>query len=372
MKFALCSDNPVFNQDQLRDKVWCRNFPGSGWVSCLYDQARAGAFEVVSGDIALERVKSKNWQANEVFVISEMNAKDAVALIKLGAKPFLMICFEAPLYAPLFYDQLIGTSSPYSHQWVFAENQARMEHSESESSPPLKFPCYYLDDLMNPYPWSDRKWMALVAENKYKTSNLFLSSPFNLKGFLRQCKYWFLQFRSPSYGASIKNSLHNERLEIIDYFLKSDRLNLYGSGWGSLSNLPKKWNMRLSTMISKRYFGRCENKLEALSRYRFSICFENMRLAGYMTEKIIDCFVAGVIPIYLGDPRVQESIPKDAYIDAREFSSLADLDKRLQSIDENQANAMVDAGRSYLRSQQGFLHSYEGFSKNVIQLAQKC
>jgi hypothetical protein len=196
-----------------------------------------------------------------------------------------------------------------------------------------------------------------------------LPAIFSLKDFLRQLKYWAMQFSSPSYGAAIKRSLHNKRLEIIEYFLSSGRLDLYGSGWGNLGNLPKNWSTRLSWIIKDRYFGRCDDKLETLSQYRFCICFENMELPGYMTEKIIDCFVAGVIPVYLGDPNVDLSIPNSTYINARTFSSLIELDKHLQSIDEHHANEMIESGRTYLRSQSGALHSYEAFAKNLIQLA---
>jgi hypothetical protein len=372
MKFALCSDNPAFNQNKLANSEWCRRFPGSGWVSCLYDAARENKLEVASGDIAIDKIKLGKWQANEVYIVSEMVAHDAKVLIDLGAKPFLMNCFEAPLYAPLFYDMLVGISSQYPHQWTFVEHQASMKQAASGSVIPLKFPSYYLSDLLRPHPWHSRKWMVLVAENKYKVSNLFFPAVFNLKDFLRQCKYWALQLTSKSYGSAIRKSLHTKRLEIIEYFMKSGRLDLYGSGWGNLGNLPKRWSLRLSAMIGSRYFGRCENKLETLSQYRFSICYENMDLAGYMTEKIIDCFVAGVIPIYLGDPNIQVSIPKSAYVDPREFSSLVDLDRHLQSIDENQASEMIESGRTYLRSQHGVLHSYEGFANNIIQLALQC
>ncbi len=42
------------------------------------------------------------------------------------------------------------------------------------------------------------------------------------------------------------------------------------------------------------------SKLEALRDYRFSIVVENEKNNGWFTEKIIDCFMTGTIPIYWG------------------------------------------------------------------------
>lgn len=41
-------------------------------------------------------------------------------------------------------------------------------------------------------------------------------------------------------------------------------------------------------------------KLEALKDYQFHVCFENEKNKGYFTEKIIDCFATGTVPIYWG------------------------------------------------------------------------
>lgn len=46
------------------------------------------------------------------------------------------------------------------------------------------------------------------------------------------------------------------------------------------------------------------NKLDALKDYRFSIVIENCQVDGYFTEKLIDCIVAGTIPIYWGSPSI--------------------------------------------------------------------
>jgi hypothetical protein len=46
------------------------------------------------------------------------------------------------------------------------------------------------------------------------------------------------------------------------------------------------------------------DKSEGLKDYRYSVAIENCKIDGYFTEKLIDCFLQGTIPIYWGDPSV--------------------------------------------------------------------
>jgi hypothetical protein len=57
-----------------------------------------------------------------------------------------------------------------------------------------------------------------------------------------------------------------------------------------------------------------------LEKYKFSICYENARdTPGYITEKIFDCFFAGCVPIYWGANNITDHIPKECFIDKRDF-----------------------------------------------------
>ncbi len=53
-------------------------------------------------------------------------------------------------------------------------------------------------------------------------------------------------------------------------------------------------------------FGRKEvsRKVEALKEYMFSVCMENSVYETYYTEKILDCFLTGTIPVYWGDKSI--------------------------------------------------------------------
>lgn len=51
----------------------------------------------------------------------------------------------------------------------------------------------------------------------------------------------------------------------------------------------------------KNNIGRIKNKIAFLSLYKFSIAMENTEADGYTSEKIIDSFLSGTIPIYYGN-----------------------------------------------------------------------
>ena len=57
-----------------------------------------------------------------------------------------------------------------------------------------------------------------------------------------------------------------------------------------------------------------QNKISFLSNYKFSIAMENSNGDGYSSEKIIDSFISGTIPIYYGDYMVDEYINPKSFI----------------------------------------------------------
>ena len=60
--------------------------------------------------------------------------------------------------------------------------------------------------------------------------------------------------------------------------------------------------------------GKVVNKIEFLSDYKFSIAMENSDGDGYLTEKIVDSYLSGTIPIYYGDYVLEEFINPKSYI----------------------------------------------------------
>jgi len=88
------------------------------------------------------------------------------------------------------------------------------------------------------------------------------------------------------------------------------------------------------------------DKLKMLDKYRFNLCFENayheLWSWDYITEKITDCFKAKCVPIYWGCYNIQERIPKELYVDYREFKDVHKLAEHLNSISKEQYIDMTE------------------------------
>ncbi|KAL4118670.1 hypothetical protein PRIC2_010995 [Phytophthora ramorum] len=67
-----------------------------------------------------------------------------------------------------------------------------------------------------------------------------------------------------------------------------------------------------------------DDAVTTFQRYKFVIAFENGAVPGYVTEKLVNPFLAGSIPIYLGSPSVSELFNPDSFIDCGLFKKLAD------------------------------------------------
>ena len=77
------------------------------------------------------------------------------------------------------------------------------------------------------------------------------------------------------------------------------------------------------------------NKIEFLSSYKFSIAMENSEGDGYISEKIIESFLAGTIPLYYGDYMVDEYINPKSYILIKGEKDIFNKIEYIKKIDNN-------------------------------------
>lgn len=108
-----------------------------------------------------------------------------------------------------------------------------------------------------------------------------------LAGTWIEPKQWNIYDKSKNISliASNKNDTigHQMRHEVATKYHQKYDINLFGRGYKKI-----------------------ESKFEALKDYRFSIVIENERSDFWFTEKLIDCFLTGTIPIYWGCPSINK------------------------------------------------------------------
>lgn len=76
-----------------------------------------------------------------------------------------------------------------------------------------------------------------------------------------------------------------------------------------------------------------DDKIMFLKDYKFSFAIENVSHEGYCTEKIVESFAAGTIPIYWGDPDVMEYFNDKAFINCHKYSSTDEIINEVKKID---------------------------------------
>ena len=78
--------------------------------------------------------------------------------------------------------------------------------------------------------------------------------------------------------------------------------------------------------------GPVADKIDFHRQHKFVIAFENSSHSGYTTEKIVDAFAAGSIPIYWGDPDVTRVFNPKAFIEVR---SVEEAIERVKQLDQD-------------------------------------
>lgn len=150
--------------------------------------------------------------------------------------------------------------------------------------------------------------------------------------------------------------LYSERRRAIRFFESKPEgeFDLFGYGW------KKKKH--------KNYQGPLDNKIETLKKYKFSICYENTKdVNGYISEKIFDCFAAGVVPIYLGASNITDFIPADCFIDKRAFATYEELYKFLKAMTKEQYQCYLDKADEFLKSEKAKIFTNEYFVDSFLK-----
>lgn len=100
------------------------------------------------------------------------------------------------------------------------------------------------------------------------------------------------------------------------------------------------------------------SKMDTISKYKFTLAFENAVARDYVTEKFYDPLIAGSVPVYLGAPNIAEFAPGErCFIDTSEWES-----------PESLARYLLEVSRSEEAYQSYFDWKQKPFSPNFTRL----
>jgi hypothetical protein len=77
-------------------------------------------------------------------------------------------------------------------------------------------------------------------------------------------------------------------------------------------------------------------KMDIISDYKFSICFENSITEGYYTEKLLHAKIAGNIPIYYSDKKMSEDFNPKSCLNLYNYNNMNELFEHIKDIDNDE------------------------------------
>jgi hypothetical protein len=284
-----------------------------------------------------KKFKKIGIEINTLDIYNDYSKIDLVLFQTLRWK-CLDQCFSHGLEDKLIY---IAVEPP-----VVEKNNTKKNLKKLEKS--FRYILTWRDDLID-----NKKYFKYFFPQEFEKP-VFIEHKFNDKKLLTNI--------SGMKFSKHPKELYSNRLKMIKYFEKnhSEEFDFYGKGW---VKSKKKY---------KNYKGEVESKFETYQNYKFALCFENMKeINGYVTEKIFDCFVAGIIPIYWGASNIEEYIPKTCFIDYREFENIEDLYDYISNMSKREYINYINSIQKYLNSKEVDKFRTNNFIEIILNLLKK-
>ena len=77
------------------------------------------------------------------------------------------------------------------------------------------------------------------------------------------------------------------------------------------------------------------------------------------------------MPVYLGAPDIADYVPKDIFIDMRDFASYDALETFLRAMDEKTYSGYIERIQAFLRSEQYKRFSQEQYANDMLAILEK-
>lgn len=136
----------------------------------------------------------------------------------------------------------------------------------------------------------------------------------------------------PAQGFWIKEAKIYEKKKMVSMIASNKKMFE-----GHIKRLEWVEKLRNHVDLYGRGFREIPLKEEGLCDYMFSVAIENGQYETYFTEKILDCFATGTIPIYLGAPDIGKHFNREGILDLKEGLAISEgmYFSKMDAIQEN-------------------------------------
>ena len=337
------SDHPLARQNQCFDSK--NEYLGCGFSFNvrLAKEASRRNIDIITADVYLEM---KDRQSANVVCLTEMVSQSTHRLLACGVKPAICISLESPIIAKNFFHNFERFAGRFHHNYQFRGTQDRLANTETIFHP-VVFPI----DSRIPNAltaWNNRNYLIMVNSNKRATFSRWNNPRNIIHSTLAQIYHFTLQATDPWMRA---REIYIDRIEAIHYFSKYNDFSLYGYGWElPIQGFGRKYQKAALRSYKGVISSDVRSKRKIMGGFKFALCFENCIFPGYITEKIVDCFLAGCVPVYFGAPDITDFIPAETFIDFRQFGNYTELNRFLRELSETDASHYLHAAREFLSS----------------------
>ena len=106
-------------------------------------------------------------------------------------------------------------------------------------------------------------------------------------------------------------------------------------------------------------------KMQVLKNYKFALAYENANINGYITEKLWDCFVLGVVPVYWGPDNITDYVPADCFIDRRRFADDAEVLAFIHAMTKEEWEGYIERADAFLQTETARLFTPKNYARTI-------
>jgi hypothetical protein len=266
-----------------------------------------------------DEIGYKQWQMN---LFDNMNDYCLLSgyskYIPSGSKVLIHMCHAQELPLELFERKdvtkiLYTIESPnirHQGQWT-KEFLSKFDLIITYWKPLLDLPNVLYFPFIHRFDFNNKNDMQLLQKNKGKGKSCCI----------------ILEKRDMNQKYNIDNiNLQAQDYLRWEYVQQIKNIDCYGNTW-------EKYKNQINYKPTKNRFLDQEKTIDIMINYTFTLIIENCNAVNYVSEKIYDAFTVGSIPLYYGNNSELLNIPKDMYIDLKEFAP-KEIGKVIELMDE--------------------------------------